>query len=161
VGDIDAEEDALRRAYDLMIMMDDVARAVSIVAVRAGVAVTRGEPGAAVSLTEESERLAAPDDYDAQTRWRSARARAFALLGRGTEAQALARDAAEIAAGTDDINLRADALCDLAGVLEDRAEADAALETAISLYGQKGNLASQARAGSRSGRSRSPSGSDP
>jgi ATP/maltotriose-dependent transcriptional regulator MalT len=144
-GDLAAEERALRRARELMEEMDDKARAVSVVALLAQAAVTGGDPAKAVALSEESERFAAPDDYDAQSGWRRARARAFARLGRPQQAETLAREAVAIVSRTDDINLRAGALADLAEVIEDRAEGQRTIESAIELFERKGNIASARR----------------
>jgi len=129
--------------------MDDKARAVSVVALLAQAAVTGGDPAKAVALSEESERLAAPDDYDAQSGWRRARARAFARLGRPQQAETLAREAVAIVSRTDDINLRAGALADLAEVIEDRAEGQRTIESAIELFERKGNIASARRTSDR------------
>jgi len=148
-GDLAAEERALRRARELMEEMDDKARAVSVVALLAQAAVTGGDPAKAVALSEESERLAAPDDYDAQSGWRRARARAFARLGRPQQAETLAREAVAIVSRTDDINLRAGALADLAEVIEDRAEGQRTIESAIELFERKGNIASARRTSDR------------
>ena len=148
-GDLAAEEWALRHTRELMEAMDDRARAVSVVALLAQAAVTRGDPDEAIALSEESERVAARDDYDAQSGWRRGRARAFARLGRAEEAEALAHEAVDIVWRTDDVNLRAGALVDLAEVLEDRAEANRSLESAIELFERKGNLASARRARER------------
>ena len=144
-GDLAAEERALRRTRELMEEMDDRARAVSVVALLAQAAVTRGDPDEAITLSEECERFAAEDDYDAQSGWRRARARAFARRGRAGEAEVLAGEAVEIVSGTDDINLRAGALLDLSEVLEDRTETDRTMRSAIELFDEKGNVASARR----------------
>jgi class 3 adenylate cyclase len=141
-GDLESEEHALRRARELMESMDDIARAVSVIALQAHVAVARGDLVGAIALSEESERLAAPDDYDAQTTWRRARARAVARLGRTEDAEALAREASAIASTTDDLNLQAATLLDLSEVLGDGPEATRALEEAIGLFERKANRAS-------------------
>jgi tetratricopeptide (TPR) repeat protein len=145
-GDLAAEEKALRHTRDMMIAMDDISRAVSILALLAQAAITRGDAVEGLSLSEESERLATAQDYDAQTRWRIARAAALARLGRRAEAETFAHDAVAVVSRTDDIDLHATALVGLAEVLHDRSEADEALETAIDLFDRKANLASATRA---------------
>jgi class 3 adenylate cyclase/tetratricopeptide (TPR) repeat protein len=144
-GDLASEEKALRQTRDLMIAMDDISRAVSILALLAQAAITRGDPVEGLSLSEESERLATPQDYDAQTRWRLARARALDRLGMTAEAETFAHDAVAIVSRTDDIDLQATALVGLAEVLHDHRHADEALETAIELFDRKANIASATR----------------
>jgi hypothetical protein len=71
--------------------------------------------------------------------------RAKLLAGRGEtdEAARLAREAVGFIAATDHINVHADALVELAEVLRaagEETEATAALEQAVVLYEEKGNL---------------------
>ena len=70
------------------------------------------------------------------------RARVLARRAEIEEAEALAREATTIAAATDFLNYRADAMLDLAEVLEAsrrRGEAIAAASEALHLYELKGN----------------------
>jgi hypothetical protein len=79
--------------------------------------------------------------------WRSARAKVLAAQGELDEALLLARAAVAMAEETDDINMQADALMDLAKVVETAGDAAArgdALRRAHGLYVAKGNLASAA-----------------
>ena len=67
----------------------------------------------------------------------------LARRGRQAEAEALARQAVEIAETTDFLNDRADAYAGLAEVLQLNGNADeakAALEQALQRYERKGNL---------------------
>jgi hypothetical protein len=77
--------------------------------------------------------------------------RAKLLAGRGETdvAARLAREAVALIAATDNINAHADALVELAEVLRasgEEAEATAALERALILYEEKGNLLGAERA---------------
>jgi len=94
-------------------------------------------------LVERTKQLAASDEKQAQHRWRGAKAVVLARRGRQAEAEALARQAVEIAETTDFLNDRADAYAGLAEVLQLNGNADeakAALEQALQRYERKGNL---------------------
>ncbi len=63
-----------------------------------------------------AEREAAPEDFPTQVGWRTARAKALALLGRFSEAESAARIAVRLAEQTDAWPTRGEALLDLARV---------------------------------------------
>jgi tetratricopeptide (TPR) repeat protein len=100
-------------------------------------------------LTEASEE-AAGDWVLNQVLWRGARAKALARNGDLGTAERLAREAASLAARTDALNLRGNALLDLAEVirLASRIEEAAPLvEGALRLYQRKGNAVMLRKAG--------------
>jgi len=77
--------------------------------------------------------------------WHSIRGKLLAQRGEGRKATRLARRAVELSAETDLIDLRGDALMDLAEVLsltEKRTDARQALQSALDLYEKKKNLVS-------------------
>ena len=85
---------------------------------------------------------AARDDTVTQIIWRSARGRILAGQGRIEDAERLAREAVSLAALTDFVNTRADALVDLAQILREAGrleEANAAVSEGLALYEKKGN----------------------
>jgi tetratricopeptide (TPR) repeat protein len=85
--------------------------------------------------------LAAADDFEAQMRWRTVRARVLAQQGEYGEAERLAREALEIGAGTDWYMFHANALITLADVLElagRASETPPLVEAALALYERKG-----------------------
>jgi tetratricopeptide (TPR) repeat protein len=89
------------------------------------------------------DRLTVPEDIDAQVGWRAVRAKLLAHEGRLGEAEDLARQAAELCAGTEELELRAKALANLAEVMQlsgRRQESRTALEEALRLHERKGNL---------------------
>jgi DNA-binding SARP family transcriptional activator len=95
-----------------------------------------------------SERTVAAEDLPTQVMWRGVRAKILGRQGRAGEAEALAREAVRLSEPTDLLTMRADALVDLAEVLELRgsaAEADATARQGLALYEQKGDLVSAAR----------------
>jgi predicted ATPase/class 3 adenylate cyclase len=90
-----------------------------------------------------ADRLTAAEDLDAQVGWRAMRAKLLAHAGHLAEAEALAREADALCAGTEDLELRARALTDLADVLRLAGrphESRVALEEAGRLHERKGNL---------------------
>jgi class 3 adenylate cyclase/tetratricopeptide (TPR) repeat protein len=90
-----------------------------------------------------AEQNAGRDDRSAQAAWRSAMAKVIARRGTAEEAERLAREAVALIGASDCLNDNARSLLDLAEVLNlesRRAEADAALESAIALYDRKGNV---------------------
>jgi tetratricopeptide (TPR) repeat protein len=84
-----------------------------------------------------------------EIRWRSVRAKALARLGQLPEGEQLVREAVRLGEETEFLNLRADTLMDLGEIssLAGRAdEAARAVEDALRLYEQKGNVVSARRA---------------
>jgi tetratricopeptide (TPR) repeat protein len=112
---------------------------------------TRGRLLCMLGRHDEAEPLAhvgreLGDKKDASTQmvWRQAQALVHANRGEHADAERLAREAVEIAEGTDALNYQGDAYGDLAEVLAaaGRAgEAVEALEQALDRYGRKKNLA--------------------
>ena len=110
--------------------------------------VPQGHLTEAVALTEEAERIAAPDDLDAQVKWRLARAAASSAAGERAQAERLAREAVALAERTDSVLLHADSLGGLARVLIAAGADTEALEPAAcagELYEAKGDLVSARR----------------
>lgn len=109
----------------------------------------QGSTSEAIRHTETSERSASSDDVFTQVSWRHVRARAFALEGRTEEAGALAAEAVELAAATDSLGMRGEALIALAEVQRLRGESDEserAAAKAAALFERKGNLVAFDRA---------------
>ena len=96
----------------------------------------QGRDEEALAFTGTARPTAADDDVQAQATWRAVRAMLLAGRGEASEAARLAREAVELARGTDDPNLTALALVAAGSVDEARA-----------LYEAKGNVAALARLG--------------
>ena len=142
-------ERELRPAYELLTTMQDTTLLCSYSALLAHACANQGRFAEAIALSEESEALSSEDDYDAQSRWRSARGLALAGEGRFSEAAALAEQALTVASATDDLTLQGDALLDLAQIAMRAGDVDRArrnLDEAIVRFERKGNLASAQRA---------------
>jgi hypothetical protein len=143
-GDLLAAEKLLLAGNELLERVRDTGARSNVTADLAMVAAVQGRAEAALDWAATSERLAPAQDLYVHVRRRAAMARALTATDR-PRAEALAREAVAIAAGTDMINLHADALVELAGTL-DGAAAGEALGAALALYEAKGNLVGAAGA---------------
>ena len=147
-GDLGTAEAELRR--------DDVALAAigeryfrsTVTGVLANVLASTGDFEAALTNSKLAEELSDEDDLWSQVAWRTARAKVLAGTGDHDEAIRLAMAAAELAAPSEDIGLRAEALVALGDVLLTAGrenESGPPLGEALRLYDQKGDRSSAAR----------------
>ncbi|MGB2875579.1 MAG: adenylate/guanylate cyclase domain-containing protein [Gaiellaceae bacterium] len=149
-GDAAASERVLRPACERLEAVGELGFLASAVPKLADALLAQGRDEEALQLTERwrPERLTVPEDADAHVGWRRVRANLLARRGDFEEAERLAREATAIAGRTDYLDLRAQAAADLAEVLRlaDRPkESASALEEAIRLYEEKGNVAAAGR----------------
>ncbi|HVN61905.1 MAG TPA: BTAD domain-containing putative transcriptional regulator [Gaiellaceae bacterium] len=148
-GNYALAEEHMRAAYDALDAMGERSFRSTTAAFLAQAAFAQGRFAEAEWAANVSEELAQADDLLTQILWRGVRAKLLAGRGLFEEAEALAREAVAIAARTDLINFHADALTDLAVVLEaadHRAETSAILAEALRRYEAKGNVIGAARA---------------
>jgi hypothetical protein len=147
-GDIAGAEAHLQRGVDALVRFDDKGHLASCAPHLAQMLLERGDRDReALAMAELGESSSIEDDVDAQVRWRSAKARALSRLGEQEEGERLARSSVERAWTTDYPNLRALSLEALAEVLHrtgTSGEAVEAMERAITVYEQKGNIAAAA-----------------
>jgi class 3 adenylate cyclase/tetratricopeptide (TPR) repeat protein len=144
-GDFEAAERELRRDDLALAAMGERYYRSTVDALLAQVLVTRGDLDEADRFSHQAEELADLDDVSSQVFWRVARARIFAQTGRPADAEALVREAIEMARGTVDIALTAGALADLAEVLVLIGRPDEAgppLREALTLFERKGDVTS-------------------
>jgi ATP/maltotriose-dependent transcriptional regulator MalT len=108
----------------------------------------QGRLDEAGQYAELSRDAGATDDFVNEILWRMVAARVQAARGQVDEAEALARAAVEIAEDTDLLDMRAGASLALAEVLlaARSEEAGRAIDEAVRLYEQKGNVVGAARA---------------
>jgi len=142
-GDIQAEERIRRSGYDSFVESGADGYTASWAAGLARPLIELGRDEEALSLTLESERLAAVDDITAQIPWRVARARVLARRGDFDEAERLGVEATAMSDKTDWVIWQGDSYMALADVLRLRGRADRALasaQRAVELYGGKGNV---------------------
>jgi class 3 adenylate cyclase/tetratricopeptide (TPR) repeat protein len=147
-GDAIAAEGVLRRGYEIASASGNA----SFVAFQGGllaeVLLLQDRIDEAEKLVHQSEGAAA-SDFGAQTHWRRTRAKLESARGHHERAIELAREAVEIAGGTDALTMHGDALMRLAEVLRAAGrskEAESAARDALELYERKGNTVSAQRA---------------
>jgi class 3 adenylate cyclase len=148
-GDLDRADRQLRQGRQLLSQMGERAVLASVEGYLGVVALAQGRPAEAERRARESRRLASADDVSPQVLWRQVRARVLATRGQHKRACVLAEEAVALAATTDQLNLRADTLVDLAIVLRSggaAAKAKRALRSAVALYDEKENAAGVALA---------------
>jgi ATP/maltotriose-dependent transcriptional regulator MalT len=141
-GDLAAAEETLHAGYRRLEEMGGTGPQVNVATMLARVRLLRGRSDEAEELTRICERLAAPEQADAQVKWRSIRAIAMARRGELPDAERLAREAVYLAGRTDQLDPRAEAHLDLAEVLllgGRGREAAHELDRAIPLFQEKGN----------------------
>jgi DNA-binding SARP family transcriptional activator len=144
-GDPMTAEMHLRLDYESLSQMGDKGTLGTTAALLARAIAAQGEKryAEAAELIAISQEVAADEDVSAQIICQGLSARILAVGGRHAEAIELASSAVALAAQTDQLSPRADALLDLAQVLavSGRAsEARAAGTQALDLYQRKGNL---------------------
>ena len=103
----------------------------------------------AEELSLECEAASRPNDVRSQILWRSNRAKLLARRGELEAGEQLAREAVEYAEASDFLVSHAEALLDLSEVLRLAGETQAAakaVERALRLHEQKGNLVGAERA---------------
>ena len=138
-GNLEAAEQELREGLEIMEPVGSVGYQSALLA---DVLFRRGATDEAERLASIAQAEAADDNIAAQVVWRGVKARLDAD-------PRLAEEALEVADLTDDLNLRADALVNLAESLRLADAPDLAadaLQRAVQLYEQKGNVVGAARA---------------
>jgi class 3 adenylate cyclase/tetratricopeptide (TPR) repeat protein len=148
-GDARAAERELRHALRIHEEMGARRYSAFIRAQLAHVLHRQGRDDEAIKLLEAARGEAASGNIRFEALWRTARAKILASAGDAEEASGLAREAVGVVAVTDNINLQADTLVDLAEVLRsngEEPEAATALEQAAALYEEKVNVLGAKRA---------------
>jgi tetratricopeptide (TPR) repeat protein len=148
-GDPITAEHELRPSYEALKKLGEKSHLSSICHALSHALYEQGRYDEAEQLTRECEEASRPNDVHSQILWRSTRAKVIARSGEFDAAERLAREAVEFAAESDFYLAHADALMDLAEVLELRGESDAAavaIQEAMRFYELKGNLAATERA---------------
>jgi class 3 adenylate cyclase/tetratricopeptide (TPR) repeat protein len=151
-GEPTVAERELRRGYLELERVGERAWLSTIAALLGRAVIEQGRLDEAEALTVTSEQTASADDVVSQVFWRATRAQVRALRGDEDGAVFLAREAVALASETDFVNMRADALADLAEVLCTLGRPEDALpvlDEALSRYEAKGNVASAAKVAAR------------
>jgi tetratricopeptide (TPR) repeat protein len=148
-GDPVSAEREFKTCLDELAEMGEQGIQSTVAAALAHALIRQGRLDEAEESVSASELAGAEDDVSTQVLGRSARARIQAGRGLYDEAKKLARDAVALSESTDDLNMRGDTLAYLGDVLSaagERQDASAALESALELYGSKGNTVAAATA---------------
>ena len=151
-GDPAAAEVELRRSHELLEEIGEKGYLSTTAAFLAESVYLQGRFDEAEQLTQVAERWAVPDDVVTQVLWRGTRGKILVQHESVVAGEALVREAISRAARTDDLNLHADKLMDLAEVLrftERAGEAGSVTADALELYEAKGNLVSSSKAAAR------------
>jgi len=151
-GDPRAAAALLQAGYDTLKQSAETGYIATVMGMRAQAALAQGRFEQALRLADETEAIAAPDDFEPHVRLRCVRALALASSNDVAGAQLAIRDALAIAEPTDYLPVRAFAALSLADVERraGRAEAEAsALEEALRLSELKGDLVTAARTQTR------------
>ena len=146
-GDLQAAERIFRSGYDTLVSLGEKLNLSSIAVSLAETLYLQGREGEAEQLTLVSKEATSSDDVWAQVAWRAARSKILARRGELEEAERLAREAVELIAPTDALNMRAHALGSLAQVVAAAGRTEEAAEhtdEAVRLYETKGNVAAAA-----------------
>jgi class 3 adenylate cyclase/tetratricopeptide (TPR) repeat protein len=142
-GDLAAAEAELSFEYEQLEQMGERGMRAVVSASLADVLLAQGRDDDAVRFAEVAAALAEPEDVAAQALHRTVRGRLELHAGRAAEAEDLAREAVELAATTDFLELQAVAALGLAEVLRATGkaeEADGRVAEARDAYERKGNL---------------------
>jgi class 3 adenylate cyclase/tetratricopeptide (TPR) repeat protein len=141
-GDAGAAERELRTGYRMLEEIGDMHLRPMIAAYLAATLAQDGRPAEAEEFARFAEAHAERDDIVAQAMVRVALAQILASAGEATEADRLAREAVELAAPTDFLDLQATALLARARVLGEAGspEASSVAAKARSVYERKGNI---------------------
>ena len=149
MGDPVAAAHEIRPAYEALKAISEKSHFSTMAQALAMILYTQGDYAEAERVVHECREAARPNDVYSQIMWRSILAKLLARKEAFNEANQLANEALRFAADSDFYIGHADALTDLAEVLElqgDPAAAAAALREAISLYELKGNVLATERA---------------
>ena len=143
-GDFVAAEGVLRPAYEILMKVGEKAWLALAAARLARALYAQQRYDEANEVLEVCDEAAAEGQPWPRVVLPATRAKLHAQAGHGEEALALARKAVTLSKDTDAVELQADTLLDLAEVLRltggSSAEIAAALEEALDLYEQKGNV---------------------
>jgi class 3 adenylate cyclase/tetratricopeptide (TPR) repeat protein len=163
-GDAEAAERVMREGFELLESIGETGFLSTLAAQLAAALYMQKRYEEAERFSEVSEQNASPEDLASQASWRSARAAVVAQRGEAERAEGLARDAVDIARGTDHLNLHAESLLALADVLAiggRPAQAIPVIEEARVLFDRKGNLVMAEKARTLLGELREALASEP
>lgn len=147
-GDLATAEREVRADYEFLKKSGETYVLATLEGMLSRIVRDQGRDTEALAMTQAVEAAAAADDIEAQVQWRAVRAPILARAGDLAAAEAMAREAVEMARKSDAPVLLADTLCEWAAVLALVGRSDEARQVtseASALYGAKGDLVSASR----------------
>jgi tetratricopeptide (TPR) repeat protein len=153
-GNLAAAEREAREDVEFLTQIGEKYYLSTAVALLSRVVRDQGRDDEAWVLSEAAEQASAPHDFESQALWRSARAPILARRGDTGNAEELARAAVSIVQNAEAPHLTADALVELASVLQIAGKIDEARRTAgeaVELFRRKGCAYSAKRWGEWAG----------
>jgi DNA-binding SARP family transcriptional activator/tetratricopeptide (TPR) repeat protein len=144
-----ALERELRPGYEALMRIGEKSGFSSFATLLAQAVYALGRYDEAEDLARETRDASRPIDVQSETVWRTVKAKVLARRGESHAAEELAREAIAFVEQSDFLPVHADALMDLAEILRLAGcpgEAGPAVEEAIRLYEQKGNVVAAAKA---------------
>lgn len=153
-GNPEAAEAALRAGQEALSESAETGYLATVIDMRAAAAVVSGRDEDALRYADEVERLAAPDDFEPHVRQGCVRAIALARRGDFAAADEEIRKAEATASATDYLTLHiyvAMSRAEVTRLAGREAEEREALEQALALAKQKGNLVTAEKARARLG----------
>ena len=139
-GDYEAADGYLRSACDALEAIGNLGQLSTFAAMHGRALCKLGRNDEAELLAQQGRDIGDPEDIVTQHLWRQAQALVESTRGRHCEAERLAREAVDLSRRTDSPLSQANALTDLAEVLETAGrhdEASATLNDALALYERK------------------------
>lgn len=144
-----AAEAEVRADYEFLLARGETYVRSTMAALLARIVRDQGRDDEALALSRAAEEAAAADDVESQVLWRAIRAPIIARAGDFAHAEELARGALELVRTSESPSLQAEALTELASVLNLAGKVDEAREAiaeATSLYVAKGDIVSARKA---------------
>jgi predicted ATPase/DNA-binding SARP family transcriptional activator/class 3 adenylate cyclase len=132
-----AAERYLNEGYEAFRAMGERAYLATLAGVLAEALYAQGRLDEAQQMTEEAQAAAAPDDVDAQARWRATRAKLLARRGQFSPARRLAGQAVALVSATSYAVLQAETLvakAEVSRLAGARGEAATSLRAALRIY---------------------------
>jgi ATP/maltotriose-dependent transcriptional regulator MalT len=123
-------ERELRWGFDKLREIGEMSWFSTVAALLGEAVFASGRPDEAEQLAQSSRESSAPDDAYSQVLWRTVASKVHAERGEGDASVRLAREAVDIADGTDFLQLQWHTLLNLAHVLEQTGHADEAASVA-------------------------------
>ena len=140
-GDLAAAEREAREDYEFLVQIGEKYYLSTAAALLSRAVRDQGRDDEALAISEVAENASAQHDFESQALWRSVRAPILARRGNATGAEELARAAVSIVQEAEAPHLTADALTELASVLQIVGKIDEARSTAheaVELFRLKG-----------------------